>query len=73
MGEVDSQRMGSRQGEGRVLVALRFNLGERKVSGRVLDRQTWYYVRTSILMVLEEVWKQGEQLRIHKNKVKISE
>lgn len=74
MGEVDSERMGSWQGEGRVLVALRFNLDERKVSGRVLDRKMWYYVRTSrsILTVLEEVETQGEQLRIYKNNVKIS-
>lgn len=74
VGEVDSERMGSWQGEGRVLVALRFNLDERKVSGRVLDRKMWYYVRTSrsILTVLEEVETQGEQLRIYKNNVKIS-
>lgn len=47
MGEADSKRMGSWQGEGRVLIALPFNLGERKFCGRVLDRKTWYYVRTS--------------------------
>lgn len=71
---MDSERMGSWQGEGGVLVALRFNLDGRKVSGRVLDRKMWYCVRTlrSILTVLEEVETQGEQLRIYKNNVRIS-
>jgi hypothetical protein len=28
-------------------VALQFNLGERKIPGRCLDRKMWCYMRTS--------------------------